>query len=398
MKQIKSVVILVCICAIVSVALAVTNVITTPIIENNQNAAANEALLQVMPQGKDFQKLDISGFTLPDSVNEAYSEAGGGYVIRLTVSGYNPGMNIMCGVNADGTVSGALCLSSSETLGIEKTFGQNFVGKDAAGVDAVDTISSATMTTAAYRNAVKDSLNAAIILGGGTADLRSEEEILQDNLSAALPAAEGKFSKLFIAEVVEGMDQINAIYQADNDKGYVCLVGEQFVALDGSGVVIGEASAEVKTNVEAVIAVLSASVVSDLDVSGYEGLPSQLVSVQKTESGNYIIEIKAAGYGIMYSDDPYQPGSGEYIYVRVAVTPDGKIIDCLTLSQAETANIGDVCAKESFYGQFDGKTEADYQEIDAISGATVTTDGYKKAIGRVFEIVKILEGGAESEK
>ena len=55
------------------------------------------------------------------------------------------------------------------------------------GVEAVDTISGATKTTAAYKNAMKDALNAAIILGGGEVDIRTEEEILNDNLSAALP-------------------------------------------------------------------------------------------------------------------------------------------------------------------------------------------------------------------
>ncbi len=394
MKQIKSIVVLVSICAVVAVMLAVTNFITAPIIEKNQNAAANDALLDVMPNGKDFQKIDISTFTLPATVIEAYSEAGGGYVIRLTTTGYGSGMNIMCGVNADGTVSGAVCLSSTETLGIEKTFGQNFAGKDAAGVDAVATISGATMTTAAYRSAVKDALNAAIILGGGTADLRSEEEILQDNLKEALPEAEGKFTKLFIVEVAEGLDSIDAIYTADNGKGYVCVVGEEFIAVGADGKVIGEANADLKTNIESSIAVLSATTTTDIDTKAYEGLPSQLVSAKKTATGNYIIEIKAAGYGIQ-GGDQYHPASGEYIYIKVSVTASGKIIDCLTLSQAETQNIGDICAKEDFYGQFDGKTEADYGNIDAISGATVTTEGYKKAIGRVFTIVKILEGGAK---
>ena len=78
--------------------------------------------------------------------------------------------------------------------------------------------------------------------------------------------------------------------------------------------------------------------------------------------------------------------------VRVSITADGRIIDCVTVSQAETEGIGDACAKESFYGQFDGKTEADYTEIDAISGATLTTNGYKQAIGRAFDCVKIFEG------
>ncbi len=391
MKQVKSVFVLVLICAAVAAMLAVTNVITAPIIEENQNAAANKALSEVMPNGKDFQKIDISAYTLPETVTEAYREAGGGHVIRLTTTGYGSGMVIMCGVNADGTISGAVCLSSSETLGYEKTYGQNFTGKDAAGVDAVDTISGATMTSSAYRAAVKDALNTAVILGGGSADLRTEEEILQDNLTAALPEAEGKFTKLFIVENAEGMDKIDAIYET-NGAGYVCVIGDRFIGVGANGKVNG-ADSEISETIESVMAVLLATTTEDIDLTVYEGLPSQLVSAKKTATGNYIIEIKAAGYGINGGSD-YHPASGEYIYIRVSVTADGKIIDCLTVSQAESKNIGDACAKENFYGQFDGKTEADYQEIDTISGATMTTDGYKKAIGRVFTAVKIFEGGA----
>ena len=65
----------------------------------------------------------------------------------------------------------------------------------------------------------------------------------------------------------------------------------------------------------------------------------------------------------------------------------------MTVSQAETENVGDACAKESFYGQFAGKTEENYTETDAISGATLTTNGYRKAIQRAFDAVKILKGG-----
>ena len=106
--------------------------------------------------------------------------------------------------------------------------------------------------------------------------------------------------------------------------------------------------------------------------------------------------MRGAGYGINGGDD-YHPASGEYIYIRVSMTADGKIIDCLTVSQKETDNIGSVCADASFYSQFVGKTEADYNEIDAISGATLTTNGYKKAIERAFTSVKIFEGGAGNE-
>ena len=131
----------------------------------------------------------------------------------------------------------------------------------------------------------------------------------------------------------------------------------------------------------------------DVDLSAYKDqLPKNLISAKKTATGNYILEVKGAGYGIKGGDE-YHPASGEYIIVRVSINPDGKIIDCLTVFEAETDGLGDACANESFYGQFDGKTEGNYTEIDAISGATLTTNGYKQAIERAFAAFNILNGG-----
>ena len=382
-KSVFSTLVLVCICAVMAVLLALTNAITAPIIKKNQDAAANAALLEVMPDGEGFEKVEFDAAKLPKTVTEVYREKNGGYVITLTTTGYGSGLVIMCGVKADGTVSGAVCLGSTETLGHEKTFGTNFVGKDAAGVSAVDTISGATKTTAAYKNAITDALNAAIILGGGSVDLRTDEEILNDNLSAALPAGEGKFTKLFIAEVVEGID---AVYTADNGKGWVYVIGEAFIAVDENG----------NTENETVLAaheILSATTTENVDLTAFTGLPKYLISAKKTATGNYILDVKGAGYGIKGGDD-YHPASGEYIVVRVSMTAEGKIIDTLTVSQSESKGIGDACADEKFYGQFDGKTETDYRDVDVIAGATMTTNGYLKAIEDAFAAVKIMEGGS----
>ena len=387
-KSVKSILALVCICAVMAILLAITNSITAPVIEKGQEAAANAALLEVMPNGQGFEKIDLSAYTLPASVTEVYQAAGGGYVVKMTVTGYSTGMIIMCGVGPDGSVTGAVCLSSSETLGKEKTYGGNFTGKDAAGVEAVDVISGATKTTAAYKNAVKDALNTATILGGGSVDLRDEAQILNDNLSAALPAAEGKFTKLFITEVIEGIDGIetlDAVYTADNGKGSVYVIGEKFIPVDENGATDNQ-------TVAAAHAILSASTSESIDLTAYEGLPSALLGAEKTATGNYILTIRAAGYGINGGNE-YHPASGKYIEIRVSLTRDGKIMDTLTVSQEESQGIGDACADEKFYGQFDGKTAEDYREIDAISGATITTDGYLKAIERAFTCVTIFEGG-----
>ncbi len=392
-KSIMSIVVLVCICAVVTVALALTNYITSPIIEENAQKTANAALLEVLPEGGSFEAIDLSTYTLPATVTDAWRASNGGYVIKLTTTGYSSGMVLMCGIAPDGTVVGTKMLSSAETPAIGgaavDAFSPSFVGKTLDTVDGVDTVSGATKTTAAYRAAVKDALNAVVILGGGSVDLRSEEEILNDNLSEALPSATGEFNKYFFVEVIDGID---AVYLSKNETGAVCVIGERFIAIDASGTVLGDASEADAKTVKDAMSLINATKTTDLNLADYEGIHKRVVSAKKTATGNYILEIEAAGYGITGGDE-YHPASGEYILIRVSLTAEGKIIDCLTLSQKETDGIGSACADESFYGQFDGKTEANYNEIDAITGATLTTDGYKKAILRAFEAVKVLEEG-----
>lgn len=393
-KSIKSVLVLVCICAAVALLMALTNFITAPIIKRNEDKNANAALLEVFPNGGSFETVDISSYTLPATVTQAYRAEKGGYVVKMTTTGYASGMVLMCGVSADGKIVGTKLISSGETPSIggaaAGSFAEAVLGKDLDSIDGVDTVAGATKTTTAYRSAVKDALNAAVILGGGSVDIRTEEEILRDNLNAALPQGEGHFERYFFVEVIEGVD---AIYLADNDAGAVCVIGERFIGINASGQVLTECSAEDAQTVQNAMAAVNATTTTPLDLTAYEGLSRLLVSAKRTETGNYIMEIKAAGYGIQMEDEEYSHASGEYIYIRVSMTAEGRIIDCLTLSQKESDGIGSACADRTFYGQFVGKTEENYDDIDAISGATYTTDGYKEAILRAFRSVKIFEGG-----
>lgn len=387
-KYVQSIAALTVICLVMSALLALTNHITAPIIEKNQAAAANEALLVVMPNGSGFEAVDISAYELPASVTGAFKEANGGVVVQLNVTGYSAGMVIMCGVDASGTVTGATCLSSGETLGYEKTYGAGLVGKTGADIDAVDTVGGATKTTAAYKSAVKDAINTAIILGGGSVDIRTPEQILQDNLAAALPTGDS-FTATFIVEDITG---ISAVYTAENGAGAVYVVGEAFVAVDATGNMLTETDDATKALVADAAAKMLASSMEEIDVSAYADMPSAVQKAYKTASGNFVIEVRASGFGI--TGDKYYNPSGEYIYIRASATADGRLIAVETISQAETDGIGSTCADPAFYTQFNGKDETNYKEIDGIAGATKTTSGYTTAILRVFEAVKLLKGDA----
>lgn len=389
-NYIKSIASLTIICIVIAALLAVTNSVTAPIIEKNQSAAANEALLIVMPNGGSFEAVDITAFELPATVNEAYSASNGGYVFKVTSTGYGADMVIMCGVDASGSVTGATCISSNETLGYEKTYGENTVGSTATTIDELATIAGATKTTQGYKDAVKAALNSAIILGGGSVDIRTPEQILADNLAAALPAGD-TFESVFIAE---DLTDVTAVYTALNGAGtvYVTTSGEEeiFVGVDASGNVSSDVAEEIKTKVAAAHALMSASSVSQIDISGYADMPVSVLAAYKTASGNYVLEMRAAGYGI----NGHYAASGEYIYLKASATADGRIISVVTTAQSETEGIGSACADPAFYTQFNGKTADDYSDIDAIGGATVTTSGYKMAISNLFKAVEVLKGGA----
>ena len=132
----------------------------------------NSLLHQVMPNGVGFEEVDISGFPLPSTVVAAYKETTGwGYVLELYTTGYASGLNLLCGVSAEGSVTNVICLSSNETLGKEKVYGEFFCGVTANTIGDVDTINGATYTTAAYKNAVRDALNAAAVLRGDTVNI-----------------------------------------------------------------------------------------------------------------------------------------------------------------------------------------------------------------------------------
>ena len=58
-EKIMPTVVLGAICLVVALLLSVVNMFTGPVIEAAQNAAANEALLEVLPDGKNFEEITI---------------------------------------------------------------------------------------------------------------------------------------------------------------------------------------------------------------------------------------------------------------------------------------------------------------------------------------------------
>ena len=158
MKNIKPTIVLSCICMAVALILSAINMVTGPIIEAQRAAAANGALIEVMPEGGNFEEIDISTLGLPEAITNAYKETSGkGYVFRVVSTGYKSGMVIMVGVNAEGKITGSKCLETQDTFGKEPQIDNSYNGQSLADF-APTLISGATMTSNGNRDAVSNAL------------------------------------------------------------------------------------------------------------------------------------------------------------------------------------------------------------------------------------------------
>lgn len=386
-ENIMPTVVLSVICVAVALLLAVVNMVTKPIIDKAANDKANATLVVVLPEGESFEEIDLTTVELPASVTKAYKETNGkGYVFEMTVSGYKSGLVIMCGVDAEGKITGSKYTASSETFGKEGDLDNAYNGQ-ALDSFTPNIISGATKTSNGYADAVKAALQAHVIMGGGSVDLRDPAQILNDNCNAALGTEGLTFTKWFAVEVLDGVD---ALYTAEGTKSVVMSIGEAFVGVGEDGKAVGaDVAADAKAKAEAAYAVYTASKLSEVTLP--EGASKNVLKGYKTESGNFVFELQAAGYGI--NGEYY--ASGEYIKLQVAISADGKIISTLTTYENETDGIGDVCATPEYYEKFNGTTSETYTGVENVSGATVTTSAYKSAIKQAFAAFDLMKGGDE---
>jgi electron transport complex protein RnfG len=101
-------------------------------------------------------------------------------------------------------------------------------------------------------------------------------------------------------------------------------------------------------------------------------------------------------------------GYGGDIQFSLGIQKDGTVNGIKILSISETAGLGMKASEEAFYGQFSGKKTDAFQytkngaqsdsEIDAISGATITTNAMTNGVNAGLVYFKsMIEGGVISE-
>ena len=164
MKEIlKPVIVLAVICLVMTAVLASVNQITQPVIIEAEKKAAAAARTEVLSEAKEFEKIDTDDIeALPEGVEEAYKGSDdSGYVFIVETKGYGGKIKFICGIRNDGTMEAVKTLSHTETSGVGtkavdngSDYRKNFFGKSREECAGVDTITGATISSAAFKKAV----------------------------------------------------------------------------------------------------------------------------------------------------------------------------------------------------------------------------------------------------
>lgn len=183
-----------------------------------------EELEAVMP-GRGFEEVDISHFDLPKGIVFVYREITGmGYVFRVQADGYNPGMEIIVGIDNEGVIIGSKCLSSYESFGVEADLDYIYNGQT-IGTFSPYIISGATYTSRGYSDAISYAFEAFYIITGREMDSSVKLQAMISELAPEYADGESVYAPGSILKATIAKNGIGASYiVSDGDECYLVLV------------------------------------------------------------------------------------------------------------------------------------------------------------------------------
>ena len=96
-------IVLVCICLVVSLALAATYNVANPTIITNQQKSADEARMEVLPDGDSFTEYDGK---LVNGVDDCYiADNKAGMAVTAEYKGFGGAVKVMIGIDANGEIN-----------------------------------------------------------------------------------------------------------------------------------------------------------------------------------------------------------------------------------------------------------------------------------------------------
>ena len=404
MKNIKPTIVLSCICMAVALILSGINMITGPIIEAQRAAAANGALIEVMPEGSGFEEIDISALGLPEAITNAYKETSGkGYVFRVVSTGYKPGMVVMVGINSEGQITGTKCLETQDTFGKEPQIDNTYNGQSIADF-APNMIAGATMTSNGYRDAVNNALQSFVLASGGKLDpaIALEAKIAELAPGFVNPAAvdaSGSFKKILKASNDAGFAYISS----DGENAFLTLVNATGGAIvyDAEGNNVTDAHADLITEAKAHAAANQKSYSDDLTTK----------ITRLFADASEITPVEVSTFGTIASAVSFKSGEAEYygfysrsvgfhqMDVYVIIDANGAIakVDAkqFIFDEEYFSNFGGMDAG-AYKAGFEGQTYDTWTgDAAVIATATMTSNAMKQSTADAFAAFNSIKGGVQ---
>ncbi|MBR3587974.1 MAG: FMN-binding protein [Clostridia bacterium] len=123
--------------------------------------------------------------------------------------------------------------------------------------------------------------------------------------------------------------------------------------------------------------------------------------VKTVEEASYVEALDETGTVIGYVFTTSSKGYGGEIKIMTGIGADGKVTGMEILAIEETAGLGMNAKKDDFKNQYVSntgdftvvKSDAGENEIQALTGATITSQAVTDAVNNAVEIFRTVEGG-----
>ncbi len=379
-------------------ALSLTNMVTEGPIAQQKLLASNAARIAVFPDADAFAEQALAEGAQLDSVYAAQkSGATVGYVLQTTVNGYGGPIEIVLGVDSAGVITGISVGGSAfaETAGLgtrtrEPEFTAQFIGLAETPVlrGNIDGISGATISSSAVTAGAARCYAYWQALAGVAAPV-----------AELAPLAAADVRTVTVRGYASQFDVSVGVLPDGSIEG-VRVGGDGFAETEGLGSLVKEAAfldqfagktAPVAFG-EGIDAVAGATVSSTAVLKGV----NEALGVVAEATATPAPAAATGGAATTYIETVR--GFQSDIVVTVGLTADGAIAS-LTIGGPdfnETEYLGAEVQTNAFRDQFLGKSgQLAYGEgIDAVAGATITSDAVLRAINNALASVS----GAQQPK
>lgn len=121
-EYVAPILVLVCICLVITAALAATYGVTNPIIEENTIRSADEARAELLPEADTFTEYD--GELVVEEKDKVFAtecyiaDNGSGMVVTVQSSSFGGLLTEMIGIDSDGAITGVKVTTHEDTPGL----------------------------------------------------------------------------------------------------------------------------------------------------------------------------------------------------------------------------------------------------------------------------------------